>query len=278
MKHVLISTFILLGAWFGGRAVAQRESLSTVRSTTLTHPANPNPTNLVWIAPGTFLMGSPDTEEDRDSNEGPQTRVTLRRGFWMAKYPVTQAVYHSAIGENPACFNGDEQRPVESVSWTEATNYCAKLTDQERRAGRLPAGYAYRLPTEAEWEYACRAGTTTRFSYGDDPGYSQLGKYAWHGANSDGTTHIVGQKLANPWGLYDMHGNVWQWCGDWYGAHPGGSVTDPWGPTTGSVRVVRGGSWSFAARACRAASRYGPWPGAWGCLIGFRPVLAPTEP
>jgi len=130
------------------------------------------------------------------------------------------------------------------------------------------------LPTEAEWEYACRAGTTTLFSFGDDE--SQLGEYGWYNSNSGSTTHSVGEKKPNGWGLYDMHGNVWEWCQDWYGNYPGGSVTDPQGPATGSYRVGRGGGWDSDAWLCRSALRDDGGPGGRGDGLGFRPVLAPT--
>ena len=154
--------------------------------------------------------------------------------------------------------------------------YCAKLTGKEKAAGRLPGWYEYRLPTEAEWEYACRAGTTTRFSYGDDPDYSQLGEYAWYENNSSKTTHSVGQKKPNGWGLYDMHGNVFEWCQDWFGNYPGGSVTDPQGAATGSDRVLRGGYWDSDAGICRSAYRDAVYPGTLNDshYLGFRPVLA----
>src|SRR5262249_54881978 len=129
------------------------------------------PTNMVFIAPTTFTMGSPSTELDRDSNEGPQTIVTLTRGFWIGKYEVTQGEYLSVMNTNPSQFPGAPTRPIPSVSWPDATNYCAKLTERELAAGRIPAGSRYRLPTEAEWECAARSGTTTRFSYGDDLQY-----------------------------------------------------------------------------------------------------------
>jgi formylglycine-generating enzyme required for sulfatase activity len=235
-------------------------------------PVNTN--RWAWIAPGTFTMGSPASEQDRDSDEGPQTQVTITRGFWLGRYEVTQAEYQAVIGANPSYFTGDASRPVEQVSWNDATNYCGKLTEQERAAGRLPAGWAYRLPTEAEWEYACRAGTTTRFSWGDDPGYSQLGNYAWYGANSGSQTHPVGQKQPNPWGLYDMPGNVWEWCWDWYrGSLPGGAVSDPRGPTSGSFRVFRGGCWGDYAQFCRSAFRYSDEPGDRSYYLGFRAAL-----
>ncbi|MCX6931033.1 MAG: formylglycine-generating enzyme family protein, partial [Verrucomicrobia bacterium] len=231
----------------------------------------------VWLPAGQFVMGSPTNEVDRQDNEGPQTHVTLTRGFFLGRYEVTQGEYLSVIGTNPSSFPGDTNRPVETVNWYDATNYCAQLTARERLAGRLPAGWAYRLPTEAEWEYASRAGSTNRFSYGDDPGYTQLANYAWYIANSGGTTHSVGGKLPNRWGLYDMSGNVWEWCSDWYGNYPGGSVTDPQGTGSG----FRGGGWNEFdgyARQCRSAFRYVYAPSFRGNDVGFRVVLAPGQP
>jgi formylglycine-generating enzyme required for sulfatase activity len=241
-------------------------------------------TNLAWISPGTFTMGSPTNEVDRSDDEGPQTVVTISRGFWMGKYEVTQGEYLALIGSNPSCFtsiNGysdDLTRPVEKVAWHAATNYCGLLTQGERAAGRIPTNCAYRLPTEAEWEYACRAGTTTRFSYGDDPGYSNLTNYAWYGEPySTGTTHPVGLKLPNPWGLYDMHGNVWECCQDGYGPYAGGSAIDPPGPAMSSYRVMRGGSW-YLDRYCRSALRIYALPDDRFNNAGFRLVLAPCQP
>jgi formylglycine-generating enzyme required for sulfatase activity len=236
--------------------------------------APPDVPGMIWIPSGTFTMGSPATEQDRSGNEGPQTVVTLTKGFWMGRYEVTQAEYLSVMGSNPSSFTGDLNRPVERVNWYEATDYCGRLTAQERAAGRLPTGWAYRLPTEAEWEYAARAGTAARFSYGDDPGYTQLGNYAWYPANSGSQTHAVGQKQPNPWGLYDMAGNVWEWCLGWYATYPGGSVSDPVGPVSGSDRLLRGGSWGDGgARYCRSASRNNNTPDSRHLSIGFRAVL-----
>ncbi|MBM3882839.1 MAG: formylglycine-generating enzyme family protein [Verrucomicrobia bacterium] len=229
--------------------------------------------NLVWIPPGTFTLGSPPNEQDRSADEGPQTRVLLTRGFFLGKYEVTQREYQDLIGSNPSSFKGDLNLPVERVSWDDAMAYCRKLTDRERSAGRLPAGHEYRLPTEAQWEYACRAGTTTRFSFGDDPNYSQLGSYAWY---SSSQTHAVGTRLPNPWGLYDMHGNVLEWCYDWHGAYPGGNVTDPTGLASGSYRVFRGGGWSLDGRYCRSAGRGGDVPSGRSLVLGFRVALVPV--
>jgi formylglycine-generating enzyme required for sulfatase activity len=241
------------------------------------------PTNMVFIPPGTFRMGSPTNEVDRIPNEGPQTAVTISRGFWMGKYQVTQGEYQAVMGNNPSHFPGDLNRPVESVTWFNATNYCGRLTKQERAAGRIATNNVYRLPTEAEWEYACRAWTSTRFSYGDDPGYTNLTNYAWYGGffggNGGSSTHPVGQKLPNPWGLYDMHSNVFQWCLDWMGRYPGGSAIDPRGPATGSARVARGGGWAAPASWSRSAFRDtdgGSPPDDPG--VGFRVILVPGQP
>ncbi|MEI6786537.1 MAG: SUMF1/EgtB/PvdO family nonheme iron enzyme, partial [Verrucomicrobiota bacterium] len=234
----------------------------------------------VWIPPGTFTMGSPPTEVDRFDSEGPQTAVTISRGFWMGKYEVTQGEYESVRGTNPSWFTGDPNRPVEQVSWQDATAYCDALTQQERAAGRIPRGYDYRLPTEAEWEYACRAGTSTRFSYGDDHGYTNLINYGWWDGNNGGTTHPVGQKLPNPWGLHEMHGNVWEWCQDWWSESlPGGIAVDPQGPATGPGRMGRGGGWDYNAKLCRSAFRaHFGGPGSWFVDVGFRIVLAQGQP
>jgi formylglycine-generating enzyme required for sulfatase activity len=268
------------------------------------------PTNMVFIPPGTFRMGSPTNEVDRFDQEGPQTAVTISLGFWMGKYEVTQGEYLAVMGNNPSGFTTnaygnpippDLSRPVERVRWFDATNYCATLTQQERAAGRIPANNVYRLPTEAEWEYACRALTSTRFSYGDDPGhtvetnggwltvgYTNLTCYAWYEGNSDYLTHPVGQKLPNAWGLYDMHGNVWEWCQDWWSDRlPGGVVLDPQGPVTGERRVIRsdgwcawGGfdAWGGLARGCRSAFRSSGLPTDAYWWFGFRVVLAPGQP
>jgi formylglycine-generating enzyme required for sulfatase activity/arylsulfatase A-like enzyme len=244
------------------------------------------PKNMVFIPPGKFLMGSPANEADRYPDEGPQTTVTIGHGFWMGKYEVTQEEYLAVTGSNPSHFTGDLKRPVDSVTWEDATNYCAKLTERERAAGRIAANAVYRLPSEAEWEYACRAGTTTRFSYGDDPDYTKLTDYAWYRENAGFTTHPVAQKLPNPWGLYDMYGNVWEWCQDWYGAYPGGTAVDPQGPAVGGSgggkpkRTIRGGDYFNPTQHCRSALRgfdfapKHPWPPD----FGFRVVLVSDSP
>jgi formylglycine-generating enzyme required for sulfatase activity len=232
--------------------------------------------NFVWMTPGSFTMGSESNESGRGSDEGPQTAVTITQGFWMSQYEVTQSEYIETIGSNPSTFTKDPQQPVEKVNWHEAVAYCRQLTTEAREADSLPQGYIFRLPTEAEWEYACRAGTSTRFSYGDDPSDSELGELAWYVENSNSSPHPVGQLKPNPWGLYDMHGNVWEWCYDkWQYAYPGGKSKDFLASEDGWLRVARGGSWLYSASNCRSANRDDYGPNNRCSDIGFRVVLAP---
>jgi formylglycine-generating enzyme required for sulfatase activity len=235
-----------------------------------------NPSNMVFVAPNTFTQGSPTNEQERSLDE-PEMTVTLTRGYWIGKFLVTQAEYQDLIGVNPSDFKGDSNRPVESVSWGQASNYCVQLTQRELTAGRIPPGAHYRLPTEAEWECAARAGTTTRFYYGDDPTAAQLAAHAWYGALNGITTHPVGQKLPNAWGLYDMEGNVLEWCQDWYTPYPGGAVTDPQGGPASipqGYKVTRGGAWDAFESDCRSARRqFQGAPFNTDDTIGFRVVL-----
>jgi formylglycine-generating enzyme required for sulfatase activity len=254
-------------------------------------PTNVVTTNMVWIPPGTFVMGSPASEAQRELAETQHT-VTLTKGFYMGKYAVTQGEYLALMGSNPSYFTGDLNRPVEQVSWDDATNYCAHLTAQEQAAGRLPSGWVYRLPTESEREYACRAGTTTAFHYGSALHGGMANFYSYYeydAANGDiyvsssttylGRTTTVGSYQPNAWGLHDMHGNVWEWCWDWYGTYPTGSVSDPQGAPSGSSRVIRGGCWHYYGRLCRSAGRYGFGYSSGGFnFVGFRVVLAPGQP
>lgn len=244
------------------------------RSTAVTKPAVEPLADMVWIPAGTFTMGSPEDEAARVEWEGPQTVVTLSQGFWMSRYEVTQRQYQDLMGTNPSFFSDDPDRPVEQVSWNDAQRFCERLTAREIAAGRISARFAYRLPTEAQWEYACRAGTTTRYSFGDDPDSSRIGAHAWTASNSrvaerppgisweseDGfyyQTSKVGQKLPNPWGLHDLHGNVYEWCRNRWELYPGGTVSDPTGPASGAFGVMRGGGWRTDKTQCRSAFRYG---------------------
>jgi formylglycine-generating enzyme required for sulfatase activity len=233
---------------------------------------------MVWIAPGRFVMGSPTEEAGRDFDEAPLTEVTLTRGFWMGEREVTQAEFKAVTGANPSQFVGDPTLPVERVSWREAVSYCENLNQRWAAEGRLPEGHAFRLPTEAEWEYACRAGTTTRFSHGDDPDARRLSEFAWFGDNSDSTSHPVGTRRPNPWGLCDLPGNVLEWCQDAAAAYPGGSVTNYVGQSGRSLlRVARGGSWLYGASAARSANR-DTYTETTRCSdLGFRVVLAPVS-
>ncbi len=205
---------------------------------------------MVYVRGGTFQMGSPDSERDRESNEGPVHPVELD-GFWMGKFEVTQEQYESIMRSNPSHFKGSKN-PVERVSWNDAKSFCDKLSQK--------TGQTFRLPTEAEWEYACRAGSSTAYCFGDD--VSQLADYAWYVSNSGRRTHPVGGKRPNAWGLYDMHGNVCEWCGDWYASdyYENSPSKNPTGPASGNGRMLRGGGWDFIPCLCRSAFRSGTDP------------------
>lgn len=224
-----------------------------------------------WCPSGTFLMGSPDTEEGRFPDEGPRHKVTLTAGYWMADSPVTQALYLEVMGHNPSHFTDPAHldRPVEQVTWEDAVAFCAALDARLRAAGVPEDGLCFRLPSEAEWERACRAGTagaTWRGELGDkDPatGAPVLDAIAWCYGNSDSTTHPVATRAPNPWGLHDMLGNVWEWGADAVNSlegYPGSPRVDPVGQA-GPLRAIRGGSWDDDARNARAACRLANDPG-----------------
>jgi len=227
--------------------------------------------DMLWVPARTFTMGSPTSEAGRQADREDEHNVTLTKGFYLGKYEVTQAQYEAVTGLNPSEFNatGNGNRPVEKVTWTEAVAFCTQLTTQEQNAGRLPAGWAYVLPTESQWEYACRAGTTTAYSWGAT---IAAGNANWnHGADPNQTVN-VGQFSANPWGFYDMHGNVWEWTADRYqAAYPTGNpVIDPTGPASGSNRVRRGGSWNTDGTRLRSAKRNDLPPSSRHDGLGFR--------
>lgn len=217
---------------------------------------------LILVPAGHFLMGSLEKEEDRSDNEGPQHEVTISRPFYVGMFPVTQAQYKAVTGKNPSRFKADT-RPVEHVSWNEASEFCVRLTEKTTRV--------VVLPTEAQWEYACRAGSASRFSFGDDE--RALGFHGWYAKNSN-SPRPVGKKKPNAWSLYDMHGNVCECCADRYGPYEKGRMIDPRGADLGDARVVRGGSWFHRPQYCRSACRRVYAPGSSHAYIGFRVVCS----
>ncbi|MBI3885133.1 MAG: formylglycine-generating enzyme family protein [Opitutae bacterium] len=298
---------------------------------------------LVPVSAGTFRMGSPADEAGRYPNEGPPALVTIAHDFWLGKFEVTHAQWRALMGTDlvgqaklaladdtlyllggkkqtirgrigrakdadprTLLFNTEDDAPMYLVNWDEAAAFCRKLTAHEQSAGRLPAGFEYRLPTEAEWEYACRAGTSTatyagameikaRFDapvldviawYGGNSSFGYVGPGAntesWAGKRYPGGTagpRSVGTRQPNAWGLFDLLGNVGEWCGDWYGEPlPAAGAVDPRGPDRGTSRVVRGGAWTFLARRVRAANRSWIEPGLRLNVLGFRVALAPVQP
>jgi formylglycine-generating enzyme required for sulfatase activity/PKD repeat protein len=249
--------------------------------------------NLALIVPGTYLRGSPVTPLGvgpyfNQAVAQPVHSVTISRPFWIGRFEVTQAQYQAVMGSNPSFFQGPSypnaaQRPVEQVTWNNAVAYCTALTASEQAAGRVPAGYVYRLPTEAEWEYCCRAGTTTEFHFGPTLvcGQANFG-FSYHSNTncSINQTAVVGSYPPNAWGLHDMHGNVWEWCQDAWdfsANYPSGPVTDPVVACC-PFRVVRGGSWFFDSNFCRSAFRYSSDPAGTLFDFGFRVVLASVLP
>jgi formylglycine-generating enzyme required for sulfatase activity len=229
---------------------------------------------LRWIAPGEFLMGSPESEAERLDRET-QHRVILPKGYWLADTACTQALWQAVLGENPSRFKG-EDRPVENVNWHDAQRFIARLNDL------VPDG-GFRLPTEAEWEYACRAGTTTAFWFGDQVSPEQV--------NYNGDSPFAGEQKGlnrretvavkalpcNGWSLYQMHGNVWEWCQDWYGAYLSETVVDPTRPAEGRRRVLRGGSWFAYGGIVRSANRFHDDPGEYYDDYGFRLARGQTD-
>jgi len=224
---------------------------------------------MCWIPPGEFLMGSPEDEEGHCDNET-QHRVEITKGFWLAKTPTTQAQWQAVMGSTPSFFKG-KNLSVDQVSWNDI---CGNESGTEGFLGELnkllPSGGRFQLPTEAQWEYARRAGTT-------GPHAGELNEMGWYSDNSDDKKHPVGKKKQNAWGLQGMLGNTWEWCSDWYGDYDLNAVTDPTGPASGSSRVFRGGDWDYSAGDCRVASRDHDCPTYGYCYTGFR-VARSTVP
>jgi len=236
-KHIVWNAFNDWANNYTTNAKIRLTADASFKGVLLTTTNTPPATNLLWIPSGSFAMDA-----------GPN--VYISRGFWMGRFEVTQGEFVALMTNNPSAFTGSSNRPVDTVSWDDAVLYCQRLNSSEQSAGRLPVGWSYRLPTEAEWEYAARAGTTTPFYFGDVNAYLREPFFAWYDSNSGNISHDVGGRAPNRWGLYDMYGNVWEWCSDWFNesqyppSTPSGNATDPQGPLTGSKKLVRGGSYS----------------------------------
>jgi formylglycine-generating enzyme required for sulfatase activity len=270
MRNYIFTALLLLGiiVLFEGcsrKAPNEKSSESKSESETKIESGN----SMVLLPGGTFIMGY---EDEIDS---PPHEVTVS-AFYIDTHLVTQEQYEKLMGENPSRWKG-KTNPVEQMRWSDAVKYCNARSEAE---GIEPCydlntwkcdftANGYRLPTEAEWEYACRAGTTTAYSFGDD--VSKLKAYAWFEDNSGGKPRPVGQKAANPWGLYDMHGNVWEWCNDFYKVdyYQEGPKENPRGPQTGEAKVLRGGAWKFSAETCRSGYRYNENPGYADVCFGY---------
>ncbi|HHW77452.1 MAG TPA: formylglycine-generating enzyme family protein [Xanthomonadaceae bacterium] len=294
-KQFLICAALPIWAWVAVASAAETNANPAASSGSVravqTDGARPNAktvTNSIGMAfvaihAGTFMMGSADSDPEAYDVEKPQHRVTISKPFYIGQHEVTQAQWEAVMGSNPYTLSRSNPfyglpgmaaritRPDHpaTVSWEDAQEFIQRLNTKENT-------HRYRLPTEAEWEYAARAGTTTAYSFGDNR--NDLSQYAWHGEGfTAGGTHPVGQKRPNPWGLYDVHGNVWEWVQDWYAPQyqSNAPVTDPTGPPQGAQRVVRGGSWHVTADSWRSAFRKGYDPDYRGISIGFR--MAMTE-
>jgi formylglycine-generating enzyme required for sulfatase activity len=257
-----------------GNQASLTRTVNIVEGQASTHTADLNASvalEMIWVEPGTFTMG-------QDGVATPVHEVTLTKGFYLGKYEVTQAQYQAVMAGNtdglnatPSNWPNNPDRPVEQVSWDDIQKFLTRLNAQQ--AGNIPEGWAYVLPTEAQWEYACRAGTTTAYSWGATIASSNA-NYNWDGGANDGNdfkqTRDVGLYDANPWGFFDMHGNVWEWTADWYAVYSSGAQTDPEGPATGSNCVIRGGSWDYSGTYLRSASRNTSPPSRRSGSIGFR--------
>ena len=266
-SKVITLWFLVLGAFFGvATAFPEQPAVSRQPGRAFTNNLG---MKFVYIKPGSFMMGSPSEESGRDDDER-QHRVTLTQGFYLQTTEVTQGQWQRVMGTNPSRFkNCGSECPVEQVSWNDVQMFIQKLNWME-------GAVKYRLPTEAEWEYAARAGTNTAFSWGNEVGCSKANYgegyiLACKGKNP-GRTMKVGSFPPNHWGLHDMHGNVWEWCQDRYGAYTSDTVMNPEGSSSGPFRVLRGGGWRYFAWICRSANRHRSRPGSSFDSLGFRLV------
>ncbi|MEK7269653.1 MAG: formylglycine-generating enzyme family protein, partial [Planctomycetota bacterium] len=240
MKILRLSACLPLAALFGAFGCGTIPSGESPRGELSVDLGDGVTLELVLIRPGSFTMGS-----EIAADEKPVRRVTLSKPFYIGRFEVTQAQWEAVMGENPSRLKG-ARNPIDHVSWDDCQRFLAKLKE------KVP-GRAFSLPTEARWEYACRAGGATVYGFGDDEG--AFGEHGWCAENAEKKAHPVGEKKPNAWGLYDMHGNVYEWCQDWYVAYPPGDATDPTGGATGTEHVLRGGSWSDGPKNCASAHR-----------------------
>ncbi len=252
---VILSFFLLVGALPSFAAASQKTFTNSIGM------------EFVLIPAGTFLMGAARHFENADIDELPRHKVTITKPFYIGKYEVTQEQWVAIMGSNPSRFKG-RRRPVENVSWNDVQKFIKKLNEKEKTT-------KYRLPTEAEWEYAARAGEPGSYCFGDL--VADLPLYAWYYHNANAQTHEVGLLKPNSWGLYDMHGNVWEWCQDWYSFdyYSKSPEKDPQGPESGVLKVERGGGWDALPDACRSAYRHGFFPFKGNSALGFRLVKSP---
>ena len=265
-----------------GQEKSQKSQGQSIDGQVITLDLSGVPLKMIKVKAGRFQMGSPVSELGRDNDEK-QHWVTLSRDYWLGETEVTQGQWMAVMGDNPSWFKKGDNYPVENVSWNDAMEFCDKLNQQYK--GKLPSGYKFSLPMEAQWECACRAGTTTALNNGKDLTVAEgecanLDEVGWYDENSGGPTHPVAQKKPNAWGFYDMHGNVWEWCSDRYDERYGcnnSDVTDPQGPSSGSCRVYRGGGWFDFVRGCRAAYRDFNTPTLRFSSLGFRLALVPVQ-
>ena len=252
---VTLIDYLLTGTW-GDEPVNPEEPQTetfTVNGVTFT---------MVAVEGGTFTMGASDDDTDASNSEKPAHEVTLS-SYTIGQTEVTQALWQAVMGSNPSNFTGNLQRPVEKVSWSDCQTFITKLNQL--------TGKTFRLPTEAEWEFAARGGKLSQgYKYS---GSNTIGDVAWYYDNSSSTTHPVATKVPNELGLYDMSGNVWEWCQDWYGSYSSDAQTNPVGPSTGSVRVDRGGCWGYNAGDCRVSFRYYDAPSGAYIDLGLRLAL-----
>lgn len=266
MKHV--GTIIFASVFSFLISLAPQEAVAGDKTPNTRTFTNSIGMKFILVPAGSFMMGSPLDEPGRGNNER-QHMVTLTKGFYMGVTEVTRGQWRQIMGNNPSHFQDcGADCPVEFVSWNDCQEFVQSLNQRE-------GGNKYRLPTEAEWEYACRAGSITAFANGSiaetgcghDPNLDVMG---WYCGNSRKKPHPVAQRKPNAFGLYDMHGNIWEWCQDWYGPYPSGHVGDPTGPSSGSGRVLRGGGWHEDVEGCRSALRLGRSPTSRAGTLGFR--------